>query len=482
MSLTKLAYLGVRWAAISSGVVAAIQLLQTLVLARILSPEEFGLMAIVVLVLNFAQIYADMGISGALVHRQDATKEQLSSLFWLNCLAGVVVFLVTVAFAPIVASVFGEPRLAHLIFCTALIFLIWPIGGQFALLLQKELDFRTLALCEIASAVLAAGVTIVAASEGYGALSLVLGKLAGAGLTAVVYGVIGWRRWRPSLHFSSRDLKGYLSFGLYQMGQTTLIFAASQIDQLYVGIVLGTQALGYYAFAWNLVLQPMMKLNYVLTRVAFPVFARVQLDKLRLQRGYLLLEWLLVSINAPVLIGCFVTAPLLVPTLFGSQWLPAVSIVQILALVSLLISIMNPADSLIFAKGRTDLAFRWRLWLLLPELVGIYVGGRLGGLPGVALAKLLLNLGYWVGQYFFVLRILIGSCLKEYLQSIVWPLGIAAAMGLAVFWRWPVGTTTDAPAIMLAGEVAFGIVVYCTLSLLLQWPRIYQMKQQILAK
>lgn len=427
------------------------------------------------------QIYADMGISSALVHRQDTTREQLSSLFWLNLVAGFAVFLATVALSPIVASLFGEPRLGRLIFCAALIFLIWPIGGQFSLLLQKELDFRTLALCEIASALLTAVVTIATANGGHGAFSLVLGKLAGAGLTAAVYGVIGWRRWRPTLHFSLRDLKGYLSFGLYQMGQATLVFAAGQIDQLYVGVVLGAQALGYYAFAWNLVLQPMMKLNFVLTRVAFPVFARVQLDNRRLQRGYMTLLWLLTSINAPVLIGCAAIAPLLVPTIFGPQWLPAVTIVQILALVSLFVSITNPADSVMLAMGRTDLAFRWRFWLLFPELVGIYVGGRLGGLQGVAMAKLFLNLAYWAAQYIFVLRILIGPCLKEYLRTLGPPLCIAGAMGLLVFWRMP-AIPTDTPALALAGEVAFGVVVYCALGLLLQRARINQMKGQLLAK
>lgn len=481
MSLTKIAYLGARWTAISSGIVTAVQFFQTLILARILSPEDFGLIALVLLVLNFVQIYADMGISSALVHRQDTTRDQLSSLFWLNCFAGFVVFLATVALSPLLVSAFGEPRIGRLIFCAALIFLVWPIGGQFGLLLQKEIDFKTLALCEIASALLSATVTIVTASQGAGAFSLILGKLAGAGLTAAVYGVIGWRRWRPALHFSLRDLKGYLGFGLYQMGQVTLVFVAGQIDQLYVGVVLGPEALGYYAFAWNLVLQPMMKLNYVLTRVAFPVFARVQLDDGRLQRGYLRLLWLLVSINAPVLIGCVATAPLLVPTIFGPQWLPAVGIVQILALVSLLISMTNVADSVMLAKGRTDLAFAWRACLLLPEIIGIWVGGRLDGLQGVALAKLFLNLIYWACHYIFVLRRLIGPCLKQYLRTVLPPLAIAGVMGLIVFWRWsamPSGTS----ALVLAGEVAFGVVVYCTLGLLLQRSRIYQMKEQLLAK
>ncbi len=482
MSLTRLAYSGARWTAISSGMVTAIQFLQTLVLAKILSPEDFGLMAIVLLTLTFVQIYADMGISSALVHRQDATREQLSSLFWLNFLTGFLVFLVAVALSPVVAWVFGDPRLGSLTLCAALILLIWPIGGQFGLLLQKELAFRTLALCEIASMSLAAIVTIATAIDGYGPYSLVLGKLTGAGLTAAVYSVIGWRRWRPALYFSLRDIRGYLSFGFYQLGQATLVFAANQIDQLYVGAVLGTQALGYYTFAWNLVLQPMMKLNFVLTRVAFPMFARIQLDNKRLQRGYLMLLWLLASINAPILIGCAATASLLVPTIFGSQWMPAVGIVQTLALVSLLISMTQPADAVMLATGRTDLAFKWRLSLFFPELAGICIGGFVAGVQGVALAKLFLNLVYWIAQYFFVLRTLIGSCLKEYVNTVGWPVAMAGVMGLVVLWRWPAAMMTDVSALVLAGEIAFGAVVYCALWLLLQRSRIYQLREQLLVR
>src|SRR5882724_4607242 len=103
-----------------------------------------------------------------------------------------------------------------------------------------------------------------------------------------------------------------------------------------------------------------MKINYILTRVAFPLFARAQFETERLQRGYLTLLWLLVTVNAPVMIGCAATAPLLVPLLFGAKWLPAVIIIQILAFFSLIISIMNPIDSVVLAKGRTDLALVWR--------------------------------------------------------------------------------------------------------------------------
>ena len=479
MSLKRIALLGARWTTISTGAETVIQFLQTLILARLLSPEQFGLMAIVIMVLVFAKTYADMGISSAIIHRQDTTVEQLSSLFWLNVFAGFAVFVVTLATAPIVVAVYHEPQLGRLISYAALVFLISPFGTQFGLLLQKEFDFGTLAVCEIMSSVFAASVTVIAAVEGLGVFSLVMGRLAGACLTAGLLGGIGLRRWPVRLHFRRADLRGYLRFGLYQMGQSTVTFLASRFDQLFIGIVLGPGALGYYVLAWNLVLQPVAKFNFILMRVAFPLFARVQFEIERLQRGYLTLLWSLVTINAPIMVGCSATAPLLVPALFGEKWMPAVPIVQVLAFYSLIVSIMNPIDSVLLAKGRTDLALIWSCCLLLPEIAGIYVGGRLGGLQGVVLAELCLGVVAWLAQYFFIVRGVVGPCAAQYMRSVLPPLGIAGLMGMIV-WLLP-NMPTENPVVVLAAKVAIGAALYVVLSALLQRARIFEIKGVLLA-
>lgn len=480
MSLKRAAVMGARWTAISTGTVTIVQFLQTLILSRLLSPEDFGLMAIVMMVLNFVQTYADMGISSAIIHRQDTTSNQLSSLFWLNIIAGVCVFVVTLVSAPFVVAVYHEPELSRLILYAAFVLLITPFGAQFALLLQKELEFGTLAICETISAVFAGVVTVIAAIEGLGVLSLVLGRLSGACLTAGLFCVIGLQRWRPRFHFCRADLKGYLSFGLYQMGQSTIWFLSSRIDQLYIGIVLGPQLLGYYVFAWNLVIQPMMKLNYILTRVAFPLFSRVQFETERLQRGYLALVWFLTTINAPLMIGCAATAPLFVPLFFGTKWLPVVLIIQILAFFSLIIAIMNPVDSLLLAKGRTDLGLIWNSCLFIPEAIGIYFGGQIGALQGVALAELCLRVIYWVAQYFIVVRVLIGPCARKYMESVLPPLGIAGVMGLTV-WLWP-NMPAKNLAIVLVSKVAIGAAIYLFLNCVFQRARLYEIRDLLFAR
>ena len=473
-SLKLAAISGAKWTAVSSGVVATVQFFRIAILARLLLPEDFGLMAILALILGLAKSYADLGISSSIIHRQDTTDLQLSSLYWLNILAGAATFVVIVAASPLFVMAFSEVRLYSLIPYAALTFLIASLGQQFRTLLQKELQFERLALIEIGSAVINTAVAIGAALNGLGVLALVFGYLAGAAFSSVSAAWIGVRRWRPRFHFRRDDLRGHLSFGLYQMARQTLVFIGSRVDQLIIGAVLGPTALGFYSLAWNLVIQPVSRINPILTKVAFPLFSKVQQDAARLRRGYMLLLWTLTLVNAPILVGCATIAGLFVPLLLGEKWVPAVPLVQALALVGLFRAMGNPVGSLLLARGRADLGFKWNLALLFFQVPGVYLGSRFGGVEGVALAVVLLQIFFNLASYPFLIRVLLGPCLGEYLRSQLPPLAIAAAMGLVV---WLVPSVIDVPRVtMLVVAVTVGAIIYIGLTLVLEHARLRELK------
>lgn len=432
MSLKKSAASGVKWTTVSSITTTALQFIQLAVLARLLSPEDFGLMAMVAVVIGFAAAYADMGISAAIIHRQDATREQLSSLYWLNLLAGLLVYLVVLAMTPAIVALYGEPRISRLMSWITLTFLITPLGTQFQLLLQKHLRFRRLALIEISAALVGASVAVVTARFGQGVFALIWGTLSSNATSTVLLLIVGLREWRPQWHFRSADLKGYLSFGCYQMGERSVNYFNSTLDQLLIGSLLGAQALGYYKLAWSLAIQPIGRINSILTRVAFPLFARIQNEPERLQKGFLLVLRMLSTVNAPLLLGLAAVAPVLIPVVFGTQWLPAVPLVQMLAFVTLLRSAGNPVGSLLLAKGRADLGFKWNGLLLVTQLPGVYLGAYLGDALGVAISLVILQLIYSVFNYLILIRTLIGPCLREYLLSMLPSLGLASVMGSGV--------------------------------------------------
>lgn len=453
---------GIKWTTLSSATIAALQLLQLTVLARLLKPSDFGLMAMTMVVIGFAQAYADMGISAAIIYRQNVTREQLSSLYWLNILSGLVVFSVVCAASPLAVWFFHEPLLFKLLPVVAASFLITSTSLQFHWLLEKELRFNLLAKQEICASSCGALVAVVSAFLGQGVWSLVWGQLMNAGVKTSLLLVVGMQQWKPMLHFKRSDLHGFLSFGLYQMGERSINYFNSRIDQLMVGNLLGAQQLGYYNFAFNLVMQPISTLNPIMTRVAFPVFARIQNDSTGLRQSYIKMMSMLNTVNAPLLFGLAAVAPLLLPLVFGDKWTPAVMLVQILAFYSFIRSTGNPVGSLLLAKGRADLGFRWNLALLFITTPVVYIGARLGDALGIAIALSVLMVSYSVANYFFLVKTLIGPCSKPYAVSILKPAMLAFIMGGCV-WLISLGGLHSLTALIV--EIAAGAVIY----LLLLW-------------
>ena len=465
---------GVKWTSVSTIITIVLRFLQLAILARLLSPEDFGLMAMIMVVLGFAQSFADMGISNAIIHRQDTTREQLSSLYWINIIAGGAVFFLVVAATPHVVSFYKEPRLEELMFWAAMIFIVIPIGQQFQILLQKYLRFKELSLVEIVSALIGGVIAILSAVAGQGVLSLIWGQLSNSTSKTVILVGLGWKEWRPKLHFKRSDLRGYIGFGLYQMGEKSINYFNSRIDQLLIGTLLGAQALGYYSLAFNLVIQPIAKINPILTRVAFPVFAKIQTDTKLLRRGYIMVIKVISMINFPLLLGLAAVAPLLIPLIFGEQWLPAIVLVQILALVALIRSTGNPVGSLLLAKGRVALGFKWNFMRLVTQIIGVYAGAHFGGIIGVASVVLFIQVVYFPLSYLILIRTLIGRCLNDYLASMAPALALSAAMVMSVLFF---ARIVHGPAILvLAGQCVCGIVVYFTLNFLFQRQWLYEMK------
>ncbi len=457
---------GIKWSGMGEGAAVGLQLIQTVVLTRLLPPEDFGLMAMVMTVQGLVQAYQDMGVSNAIIHRQDTTRAQLSSLYWLNVFCGTALAGLMVLLAPVMAWGFGEPRLTGLITVMALAFPLAAIGQQFQVLLQKELRIRTMVSVETTAAVSGTVVSIMAALAGMGVHALIVGYFAMVGVRAIAFALIGWSRWRPAFHFRRRDLDGYLSFGLYQMGERSINYLNSRLDQILIGAWLGPQALGYYYIAHMLVMQPVMRLAPAITKVAFPVFARIQNDIVTLRERYMLLVRAYATLCFPVLLGLAVTAPWLVPMAFGQDWLPVVPLVQILAGAGMVKSVGTSVGPLLLARGRADLTFAWNVGLMVLYPVAIVAGALLGGVEGVALSILVLQIGLLYPNYHYMIRSQLGPCLGPFLGSIVPVLGIAALMAVLVhITRLMMG----APSIAgLAALVGLGALAYGGLYWVLQ--------------
>ena len=462
MSLRANAVAGIRWTSLSSVVSTGSEMLRTIVVARFLSPADFGLMAMATLVIGAAQTYTDLGLTAAIIHRQHTTKEELSTLYWLNLFSGLVVFALVWFSSPLISLFFREPKLLSLLKVVALVFIIAPIGSQFDILLQRDLAFGVLASRDILASVGNTAVAIAGAVCGFGVWALVCGFITNTALRTLLLVRVGWSRFRPLLHFHRSELKGYITFGLFQMGERSINYLGQRLDQILIGSVLGARALGYYSFAFNLTTQPIYRVSPILNKVAFPLFSRVQYDREKLRKGYTKLLSFLTTINAPLLIGLAVVAPLAVPLIFGTKWSKSITLLQILCLVTLSRTVGNPVGNLLLAKGRADLGFKWTMFSIVVSAPTIYGGGRVGGATGVAVALLVLQGVLVVPAYRYLVRPLVGECGREYSGALLKPIVLAIAMGLVVSCV-PLLLGGFSGMLVLTLQLAVGSTVYLVL-------------------
>lgn len=433
--------------------------LKLAILARLLTPSDFGLMGMIRVIIGFAQAFSDMGFSNAIIYRQDANQDQLSTIYWLSILTGVLVFALVWVATPLLVYFYHEPRLRDLLFWAALSFIITSIGNQFQVLLQKELHFNCLAGIEVTAVIIGATIAVVSAVAGQGVFSLIWGQLASAGSMALLLTVFGSKTWRPHLHFKRDDLKGYMSFGLYQMGERAVNYYTANVDYLIIGRFLGADILGIYTIAYELVVRPISTINPVVTRVAFPLFAKKQADNAALRRGYLEVIRLLAFIIFPLLIGLGVTAPLAIPVFFGKRWVSAIHLVQILVILGMLKSIENPIGSILLAKGRADIGFGMNAFCAAVNTCVFWFVVRYG-VYAMAWAEVALCLVYFIVGL-TILYFIIGLGQSEYFAALIKPTVASSAMGAIVFNAYfLLSRLALSRSILLLGLVMLGMTVF----------------------
>lgn len=374
MNLKSKAITGAKWSTISMILVTMLQLGQLTVLARFVQPEEFGLMAIIMVVISFSQSFMDMGISNAIIQRQVISHIQLSSLYWLNILSGVILFLILLSITPIIVTFYDEPKIEHPLMLLSTIFIIMSIGSQYKTLCQKELQFDRIAKCELTAAFCAFSVAVTSAIHGMGIYSLIYGSLTQASVMSILFLSIGLRKHhRPALIYKHSELQGFYSFGLYQMGARSINFISANIDKILIGKMLGMQQVGFYNMAWQLIMFPLSKINPVVNNIAFPIYSKVQEDEETLSKYYSITVKTLSIVTIPLLAYLYFYSNEVVLFAFGSGWEVTANLIATLSFVGILKALANPGGAILLAKGYVKVDFWWNIiWSIILAL-SIYI-------------------------------------------------------------------------------------------------------------
>jgi O-antigen/teichoic acid export membrane protein len=420
-NLKKQAIHGVKWTSMSISIRAILQLIQLLVLARLLTAEEFGLVALVMIVIGFSQIFMDMGISNAIIHKQNITEIQLSSLYWLNIFSGLILTVVVFIASPSVADFYENKAIIPLLEVLSFSFLINSIGNQYRVLFRKSLKFNILAKIEVIGCITTFFCAIFLALNEYGAFSLIYATLANALISNLMVLSLGMRLHRPKLTYHHNEVKKFLNFGLYQMGQNSITYFNSQFDVILIGKLLGTEALGLYSLTKQLVMRPYQIINPVITSVMFPIMAKIQNDQTKLKSIYLKIINFLASLNFPIYGAMVILASTLVPLILGDKWIEAIEIFQVLSVYAAVRTISSPSGSLLLAKGRADLGFWWSIsgFTFIP--IAIYIGSQ-WGLIGISTSLLLYQLILLIPNWYYIIYKMSNASFIEYFYELFMPL------------------------------------------------------------
>lgn len=418
MDIRKQTISGVKWTTLSTLVITLSNLLKISILARYLDKSDFGLMALIMFVLGFMNLFIETGIPTAILHKQEVTRKEYASLYWFNIGISLIIFLLIYFSSPLIAGFYEEPELVKLIPIMSSIIIISSIGQQFKTVLQKHLNFQLISKVELIASTISMILAWYLAINNYGIYSLVFSTLLQYALSNFVFLIIGIKEGNVYFHYRYSETKPFIKIGAYQVGGQITNYFNRDLDILIIGKFFGTDVLGGYSLAKQLVLRPAQVVNPILIRVASPVLAKFQSNIAVLRESYLKLVNIVASINIPVYLGIVLFAPLIVKILYGESYINIVMLVRILSIQMVFRSFSNPMGSLVVATGRTDLALFWNLIKLPISPIAIFIGSFYSiELVAVSIATSAVFL--FIPSWWLMIRKMINATLAEYAMSIV---------------------------------------------------------------
>lgn len=447
---------GLTWTVIETWGRQGINLAVFVVLARLLTPVDFGLVALAAVFVSLAQLLVDQGLGDALIQRPSLTERHLNTAFWVAISTGLLLTVAGLVLATPIAAMLGEPPLGPILQVLSLTFLLAAMSSIQIALLRRELAFAGLAVRALAAAVAGGVIGILLAVLGFGVWSLVAQQICATVVSVIV---LWWARpWRPRLQFSPRHFRELFRFGIHVVGSDVLSWVTRNVDNLLIGAVLGTTQLGLYAVGYRILTMTQTMLLNVASKIAFPAFARLQGEPDRIRQAYFRVTRVASVVILPGYVGLALVAPELTVVLFGAQWEESGPVAAVLFLIGPLVALQGFSGSLLNAVGRPDIVFRFRLITSVTNVIGFIIAVSFGILAvavayvvrGYLLAPLMLR---WMRRH---AGVPIGESLAQ-LRGTAVASGWMAAVVLAVKLLLA-DTTTSAGLLVI--EVASAVATF----------------------
>ena len=415
---------GTLWNLLTFALTKGSLLLTTVVLARILAPRDFGLLALGLLVITYLDVLGDAGVGAAVIYRQERGPKDASTAVVIATGTALVLAATTFVGAPGLALLFDEPRLADIVRVLCVAFLVNQLAVVHRRKLEKDLLFRRRMVPEVVAAVMKGGSAIALALGGVGVWSLVWGQLLGAATSTVLLWVVS--TWRFRLAFDRQAAREMLRFGVPVTLLGLLAAAIRTSDVVIIGRYLSADQLGHYAIAYRLPELLLLQLCFLMSQALFPAYARARGDADRLRAGFRSTLRLVAIVTTPIGLGLALVAPEVIPLFFGDQWEPSIAVAQVLAVYGLVYTLAFNVGDIYKATGRPGVLNVFaliRLAMLVPLLLALVPRGI------VAVAFGLIA----VEAFMTVLQLVVaGRLMKVGLLDVLGEFGPAVAAGAAL--------------------------------------------------
>ncbi|WP_192256279.1 lipopolysaccharide biosynthesis protein [Mesorhizobium caraganae] len=384
MSRTELKVASVNGAAVnfvSQGLKFLMQFCYQILIARLLLPEDFGIVAMAAPLFAFAALFTDFGLTQATVQRAEITQDQLSFIFWINVGLSAAVCLAVTALAPAAGAFFKEPRLVPIILALSATFVVGGLCAQHMALLNRQLLFSKIALVELGSFSVGAATGLLFAWHGSGYWALVYSQIAVSLSTLLLTWIL--IRWIPSKPVLNSENFKLLNFGANITSFNFLNFFARNFDNILIGRYLGQSPLGIYDRAYKLLLMPLSQITTPIAKVALPSLARTRNDPDTYRRFYFRMLELIILATYPVVIFAIINSELLILTLLGQKWAEVSQVFSVLAFGAIFAPISSSTGWLFISQDRTKEMRNWGA-LSSTLFVASFVCGLPWGITGVA--------------------------------------------------------------------------------------------------
>lgn len=408
------------------------QLAQIIILTRFLSKDDFGLVALALVSIEFSYLFVDAGLNAGILHLQNSSQRALSSVFWLNIGLAILLYGILWILSPLLADFYNEASLKTIIPLLGINILLLAIGRQHRTYLQRSFEFKSIALIEIIAYAIALILAIVLAFNDFGVYSLIYSTLLASLISNLSYFLLRISKDPITFEFSWKEVQPFIKIGKFQLGSRLLDFFSKESDILIIGKILGMEVLGLYSLTKQLVLRLFNVINPIITNVLSPWLASLQAEQKKQKNAYLTITRYLAYLNFPLYL-IFTTGSFeILYLLYGPSYVSGTLLLFTLAIYYSILSITNPVGSLQIATGRTDLGFYWTLFRASITPIALLFGIQLNGVQGIAWVLLGLSVGLLYPLWWFQIRTMLPMSFRQYLEQFYRPLFSYLLLGFSV--------------------------------------------------